>query len=383
MADSMTGMFGPSADEIRAAQAEAMRQSAQGYAQMKPLDRATMGMYEGGANLVNTLAPAFGLKNKAVANAQRTEQIMGTEGTDLSTSAGLLAKADEFRKAGDLRTATALALKGQELRKQEAAAAHLTAKDDLAERRFQEAEKVKIANDAQAKADALAARVQMAADKLAADEREGKRDDERRRELARMANMLGYAQIEARKAAAAAAGSKPLTALQQAKLDKERSASSAAIRAQDSEIESLGSDIAKVVSNEYLGRATGVRGILPSVPGGKASEVEGQLDSIGNRLKAQGLKVLREGGGIGAITEKEWDILANQVANIDRKRGADYVKGELEKVNLRMREMQRNATQRHYEQFGEEYSGSRDKPAPGLPTQDAIAAEIARRKGGK
>lgn len=373
MATTMDGLFGPSPYEIQQQRFGAQDELATKMAQMNAAQRSVYGAVKGGGMLGGIGAEAMGFVDPAVANAQRTETIMGQGDTDLSSSAGLLAKAEQFRKAGDLRTATALALKGNELKKQEDAAASQVKKDDLAERRFQEAELVKIADRKQAEADKLAAQIKTKEDALAQQERDGKRDDATRQMIANMNNALGYAQLEARKAAAeakaASSGSaKPLTPAQQSKLDKTKAESSAAIRAQDSEIVSLGGDIDKAIANPNLSKATGVSSKFWSLPGGEASKVEGDLDSIANRLKAQGLKVLREGGGIGAITEKEWDILANQVANIDRTRGTEYVKGELEKVKLRMNEMKRNAAQRHYEQFGEEYSGSRDaQPTPTTP----------------
>lgn len=388
MAETMTGLFGPSPYEAQQQRMGQLDQAAQAYGQQDPMQRAAAGMYKAGGMLAGVGAQAFGGVDPNVANAQRTEQIMGQGNVDLSSSAGLLAKADEFRKAGDLRTATALTLKGNEMKKQEAAALLANRKEDRAQQKLEEVDKQRLENDYDLKKQQLTQALEIAKmrsedSRLSVEQRAAaaKDADETKRYLGGLMAEMKRLGIEAKGGAG-----KPLTATQQAKLSKDQAASSAAIRAQDSEIESLGGDIAKVASSEYLGRATGARGVLPSMPGSEASKVEGQLDSIANRLKAQGLKVLREGGGIGAITEKEWDILANQVANIDRKRGAEYVKGELEKVNLRMKEMQRNATQRHYEQFGEEYSSSRDKPntpVPGLPTQDAIAAEIARRQRGK
>ena len=387
MATTMDGLFGPSPYEIQQQRMVASQQAANSYAQQAPLERAAAGMYQGGAGLARLGAGMFGMVDPAVANAQRTEQIMGEGDTDLSSSAGLLTKAEQFRKAGDLRTATALTLKGQELRKQEAAAALAQQKQDELEnfrrdQMIQQAEDKKQALERNLEKDKRDSEDR----RLSIEQREAasRRADATDRYLAQLAAEMKRLGIESK---AGGVGGKPLSPVQAAKQDKMKAESSAAIRAQDNDIVTLGSDIDKVANDPNLSRATGISDYVWSRPGGAASQIEGQLDSIVNKLKAQGLKVLREGGGIGAITEKEWDILANQVANIDRKKGPDYVKGELEKVKLRMAEMKRNAAQRHAEQFGEEYVPSRDTPTPppsGIPTPDAIAAEIARRrKGGK
>ena len=124
------GLFGPSPWEIQQAQQQGLRQQAAAYAKQSPMERAAAGMYQAGGMLGGMGAEALGGKNVAMENARRTEQIMGEGDTDLSTAAGLLAKADQFRKAGDLRTATALAMKGRELEKQEQAAVIAGRKQD-------------------------------------------------------------------------------------------------------------------------------------------------------------------------------------------------------------------------------------------------------------
>lgn len=360
------GLFGPSPWEIQQAQQQAMVQNAAAYAQQSPLERAAAGMYQAGGMLGGMAAGALGGKNVAVEQAKRQEQIMGSGDEDLGTSAGMAAKADQFRKAGDLRTATALTLKANEMKRQEAVAALAARKQDFQEQDAMNFKREQLLQQAELKKAELEQRAKDA--QLRSEDARYSADQRRAAaaEAAQTRAMIATMMAEVKKASTGGASGKPLTPIQAAKQDKLKAESSAAIRAQDSDIVTLGADIDKVASDPNLSRATGVSDYIWSRPGGAASQIEGQLDSIVNKLKAQGLKVLREGGGIGAITEKEWDILANQVANIDRKKGAEYVKGELEKVKLRMNEMKRNAAQRHAEQFGEEYTPSRESaPAPG------------------
>ena len=124
------GLFGPSPWEIQQAQQQGLRQQAAAYAKQSPMERAAAGMYQAGGMLGGMGAEALGMKNVAVENARRTEQIMGEGDTDLGTSAGMAAKAEQFRKAGDLRTATALTMKANEMKRQEAAAALAARKQD-------------------------------------------------------------------------------------------------------------------------------------------------------------------------------------------------------------------------------------------------------------
>ena len=124
------GLFGPSPWEIQQAQQQGLRQQAAAYAKQSPMERAAAGMYQAGGMLGGMGAEALGGKNIAVENARRTEQIMGEGDADLGTSAAMAAKADQFRKAGDLRTAAALTLKANEMKRQEQAAVLAGRKQD-------------------------------------------------------------------------------------------------------------------------------------------------------------------------------------------------------------------------------------------------------------
>jgi hypothetical protein len=367
MAD-MSGMFGPSPYEVEQQRLAQTKQSAYDFSKMNAAQRGAMGLYQAGSMFGDLGSKALGGVDPSVQNAQMTHE--AAKQFDTSTPDGLMQYAAKIKDYDPNRAAQAVMM-ARKMQAEAAAGALAQQKEARAQQRLEEVDKQKMQNDYEIKMAQLGQTFEIAkmrsedsrlssADRLAAS-----------REATAARLQLGQLMAEVKRlgveSKGGTGGGKPLTAAQQVKRDKDLAASSAAIRAQDDEIVTLGADIDKAASSEYLGRATGVRGVLPSMPGGKASIIEGELDSIANRLKAQGLKVLREGGGIGAITEKEWDILANQVANIDRKRGPEYVKGELEKVKLRMNGMQRNATQRHYEQFGEEYSPGRDKPPSPTP----------------
>jgi hypothetical protein len=204
MAETMTGLFGPSPYEIQQQRMTQLNSDAQAFANQNATQRAVSGMYKAGGMLGGIGAQAMGMVDPAVANAQRTEQIMGQGDADLSSSAGMYAKAKQFMEGGDRVTATKLLLKANEMKKQEATMASQAAKDALAEKRFTEGELVKIADKKQLEADKLEAKIQIAKDKLAQDERDGKRDDATRRMIAGMENSWRMAAVEARKAAAAA-----------------------------------------------------------------------------------------------------------------------------------------------------------------------------------
>lgn len=124
------GLFGPSPWEIQQAQGRQQYSDAADFARMNATQRGVMGMYQAGGMLGGMGAEALGMKNVAVENARRTEQIMGEGDTDLGTSAGLFAKAKQFMDAGDRTTATKLLFKANEFKRQEAAAALAQQKQD-------------------------------------------------------------------------------------------------------------------------------------------------------------------------------------------------------------------------------------------------------------
>ncbi len=94
----------------------------------------------------------------------------------------------------------------------------------------------------------------------------------------------------------------------------------------------LDAKIQAVKKHPGLPRATGAMALAPSVPGSAASRVEGLIDEVKNTLKMMGLNMARQGGGIGAMTEKEWPIVEGMVANLDRTKGEEYVREQLDKV---------------------------------------------------
>ena len=113
------GLFGAAPWEVEQQQQQAQHSRAMEMSKMDANQWANYGLMSGTAGLAGML----GAKNPAVEQAKRTEQIMGQGEDDLGTSAGMAAKAEQFRKAGDLRTAAALTLKANEMKRQEAAAA--------------------------------------------------------------------------------------------------------------------------------------------------------------------------------------------------------------------------------------------------------------------
>lgn len=154
MADA-AGLFGPSPWEVQQAQQQAQRQQVMDMSRMDATQMGKYGMLSAGAGIADWAAPKMGGVNMAQQQAQKTQEVMGTVGTDFSTSDGMMRKANEFRVAGDLRTAGMLTMKANELKRQEAAAALATRKQDFQEGEAADLKRLQVESAIEAKRAAL------------------------------------------------------------------------------------------------------------------------------------------------------------------------------------------------------------------------------------
>ena len=124
---------------------------------------------------------------------------------------------------------------------------------------------------------------------------------------------------------------KPLTQQQEIKLrgdvGKDYKAASTTINQMDDLLESINA----VKTAPGLEASTGYLGKLPSMPGGQAAQAETRLANLKGKITALGKAVASMGGSIGSIATKEWEILANQIANIDPVKGKGPL---LEQIDL-------------------------------------------------
>ena len=372
MVEKMTGLFGPSPYEVQQARNQQMNTSAENFAQMNATQRGVMGMYKGGAGLAGMGAGMMGMVDPAVANAQRTEQIMGQGGSDLSSSAGLLAKAEEFRKAGDLRTATALALKGNEMKKQEAAAELATRKQDFQENETMSLKREQLAQQAELKKAQLeqaleAAKLRSADARYTADQRrEAAREaTSMRGQIAQLMAEMKRQGIEAKSAAKAV--EKPMTEAQRTKFDLDRSGSINKAKSIDSQLAELTAQANLVTNHTSAGTATGTGAeLFPSVLPGSI-DYKAQLDNLKGRLTKIAKDAISESGKIGSMQVQEWKILLDTISSITPSANKQAVNDAIANVVAetgRLRDL-------HYDQLNEKYGSesSIEKPQIVVPTK--------------
>jgi len=107
MADTMAGLFGPTPEEVRAAQMQAYQQQAQQYGRMDPFEQANTGMFTSGARIGDLIARATGGVNVAQQRAQQQQEAM--RGLDTTTPEGLLQYAVKLKDINPAMAAQAVA----------------------------------------------------------------------------------------------------------------------------------------------------------------------------------------------------------------------------------------------------------------------------------
>jgi hypothetical protein len=125
------GMFGPSPEEAAAARQAQIQEYARRDLNLTPMQQAQATFGEVGGMLGDAIGGAMGYENPAVARAKKIQQVTGQY--DTSTSSGLLEAARKFNEMGLTSEAQIAAQKGNEMKKQEAATALATRKQDFQE----------------------------------------------------------------------------------------------------------------------------------------------------------------------------------------------------------------------------------------------------------
>lgn len=101
-------------------------------------------------------------------------------------------------------------------------------------------------------------------------------------------------------------------------------------------IDRMGDVIRQIGADPALGKITGVQGVFPNWPGGRAANVQARLDNLTSQVGINVLQAMREasktGGAVGNITEREWPILQNNLAALSRVQDEKQFRTELNKL---------------------------------------------------
>jgi hypothetical protein len=85
---------------------------------------------------------------------------------------------------------------------------------------------------------------------------------------------------------------------------------------------------------------------------GKTQDTRMAIESLKSNMKNAGLEMMRAGGGIGAMTEKEWPIVEGMIARIDPTLSEGEARSELQKVAAYMQKIKSNAREAYNTEWG-------------------------------
>lgn len=115
-----------------------------------------------------------------------------------------------------------------------------------------------------------------------------------------------------------------------------------------------------------------------------------KLEGLKSSLAAQGLNIIRSGGqSIGAISEREWPIVRDQIAHLDTSLSEDQAKDTLNEIKARLEGMKNKMDEAYGLEWGNtqftkpmrtEKNGTGAVTPPAKFDPNALAAQIAARR---
>jgi hypothetical protein len=113
---------------------------------------------------------------------------------------------------------------------------------------------------------------------------------------------------------------------------------------------------------------------------GNASDVRKNIDSLKSDLKAAGLEIMRAGGSIGQITEREWPIIEGMIGAISPEMSIEEARRQFTKIRAYMENIRKNAREAYDTEWGDTqyHKGSKklaaasNAPASGAPAVGTV-----------
>jgi hypothetical protein len=86
---------------------------------------------------------------------------------------------------------------------------------------------------------------------------------------------------------------------------------------------------------------------------GNTAKVSSMLEKFKSNMKAAGLELFRTGGSIGAMTEKEWPIVQNEMAALSPTMDVDDARNAMTKIASRLQGIRDNAHEIYSDTWGQ------------------------------
>jgi hypothetical protein len=385
MADNIVeSLFGPQPWQIQQQQYANLGVAADKYASQDPFQRAAGQMFRGGGMLGGVAAEGMGYVNPAAEQAKLRESVMSTGG-DLTTSAGLKAKAAQFAQAGDQQTAMKLIMlaKQQEAKEQEMLMA--SRKQALGERKqeFQETEAFDL-KKTEAMERLRLREKEIESQAAIAKQRGEDLSQYRNAMIENRQAMLALAQSKQQGASGLGkppagyrytadgnlepipGGPKDMTAKNKAISDTTEMKSKLVIQKVDEALKETG----------FF--STGLTGeVLGMIPGTKAYDLDATLDTIKANLGFNELQAMRQasptGGALGQVAVRELEMLQATIASLKKGQSQAKLRNGLNQVKMHYGNWKKAVDQSAAQEGGAPISG-------GKPTGSAVDAALEKYK---
>lgn len=125
-----------------------------------------------------------------------------------------------------------------------------------------------------------------------------------------------------------------------------------------SSLDRMASVAQEILNDPALSRITGLMGAIPfTYPGGEAANLEAKLQNLKSQVGFSVLQAMRDasktGGALGAISDKENELLQNNLAALNPKQDEKQFRQELQKIINYAQEAKGRLTSAYQQQYGD------------------------------
>jgi hypothetical protein len=135
-----------------------------------------------------------------------------------------------------------------------------------------------------------------------------------------------------------------------------------AYRSGEQGLDALAQAVVDLKTSRGLPRITGMQSMVPNRPGSEAADAEAQLNKIKSKSAFAALQAMRDasktGGALGSITEKELDLLQNNIASLDTRQSTDAFQAQLDGILEYVNNLKENMALGYANTFGTQVDSS-------------------------
>jgi hypothetical protein len=106
-------------------------------------------------------------------------------------------------------------------------------------------------------------------------------------------------------------------------------------------------------ADAFAGNFGGYNAEITRLLPGKNTDLRKKIDSFKSNMKAVGLELMRSGGSIGQMTEREWPIVEQMLGAIDPVLSEEDARMEFQRIKARVEQIVNNASDIYDTEWGE------------------------------